>query len=194
VNQLILRKGRIPALLCAGLLASGMAFAEQPRWSDGGHENKGKNGYASQTNKKNSDKRDNYDSRGRNDSGRRFGGSDGGNRNFSERDRSYRTRYLDDRRRNEIHDYYARRIRDGHCPPGLRKKQNGCQPPGHARRWQVGQRLPRDVIFYNVEPQVLTYLGPPPPRHRYVRVASDILLITIGTGMVIDAIDDLDRY
>jgi Ni/Co efflux regulator RcnB len=34
-------------------------------------------------------------------------------------------------------------------------------------------------------------LGPPPPRHRYVRVAADILLIAIGTGLVIDSIEDL---
>jgi Ni/Co efflux regulator RcnB len=66
--------------------------------------------------------------------------------------------------------------------------------PGHERRWSVGQRLPRNVVFYNLEPQVLSYLGPPPPRQRYVRVASDILLIATGTGMVLDAIDDLDRY
>jgi Ni/Co efflux regulator RcnB len=66
-------------------------------------------------------------------------------------------------------------------------------PPGHARQWVIGQRLPSDVIFYNLQPQILTYLAPPPPRHRYVRVASDILLIAIGTGMVLDAIDDLGR-
>jgi hypothetical protein len=27
------------------------------------------------------------------------------------------------------------------CPPGLKKKNNGCQPPGQARkRWNTGQR------------------------------------------------------
>jgi Ni/Co efflux regulator RcnB len=34
-------------------------------------------------------------------------------------------------------------------------------------------------------------IGPPPAGHRYVRVAGDILLIAIGTGMVVDAIQDL---
>jgi hypothetical protein len=29
--------------------------------------------------------------------------------------------------------------------------------------------------------------------YRYVRVASDILLIAVGTGMVVDAIEDLGR-
>jgi Ni/Co efflux regulator RcnB len=36
-------------------------------------------------------------------------------------------------------------------------------------------------------------LGAPPAGHRYVRVATDILLIAVGTGMVVDAIEDLDR-
>jgi Ni/Co efflux regulator RcnB len=33
----------------------------------------------------------------------------------------------------------------------------------------------------------------PPSGYRYVRVASDILLIAAGTGMVVDAIQDLGR-
>jgi len=37
-------------------------------------------------------------------------------------------------------------------------------------------------------------LGPPPSRHRYVRVANDILLLTVGTGMVVDAIENLGNY
>jgi Ni/Co efflux regulator RcnB len=32
---------------------------------------------------------------------------------------------------------------------------------------------------------------PPPAGYRYVRVAADILLIAIGTGMAIDAIQDV---
>ena len=34
-------------------------------------------------------------------------------------------------------------------------------------------------------------LGVPPAGYRYVRVASDILLISVGTSMVVDAIQDL---
>jgi len=40
---------------------------------------------------------------------------------------------------------------------------------------------------------VLVQLGPPPSGHKFVRVAGDILLIAIGSGMVIDAIQDLGR-
>jgi hypothetical protein len=27
-----------------------------------------------------------------------------------------------------------------HCPPGLAKKHNGCMPPGHAKRYDRGDR------------------------------------------------------
>jgi Ni/Co efflux regulator RcnB len=36
-------------------------------------------------------------------------------------------------------------------------------------------------------------LGVPPSGHRFVRVAADILLIAVGSGMVIDAMGDLGR-
>ena len=40
---------------------------------------------------------------------------------------------------------------------------------------------------------VVTQLGAPPAGHKYVRVASDILLLAIGTNMVVDALTDLSR-
>jgi hypothetical protein len=36
-------------------------------------------------------------------------------------------------------------------------------------------------------------IGVPPPGYRYVRVASDILLIAVGSSMVIDGMQDLIR-
>jgi len=75
----------------------------------------------------------------------------------------------------------------------LAKKNNGCMPPGQARKWTIGRPLPREVIFYEVPPTLLVQFGQPPSGYRYVRVASDILLIALGTGMVIDAIQDLGR-
>jgi len=40
---------------------------------------------------------------------------------------------------------------------------------------------------------VLIRLPMPPAGHEFVRVASDILLIAVGTSMVIDAVEDLGR-
>lgn len=93
--------------------------------------------------------------------------------------------------RRVVHDYYAKPRPGAHCPPGLAKKGNGCQPPGQAKRWAVGRPLPRDVVFYEVPRDLIVLLPPPPPRHRYVRVDSDILMIAIGTGMVLDGIQNL---
>jgi len=101
--------------------------------------------------------------------------------------------HFNDDTRRIIGDYYGKQARAGKCPPGLAKKNNGCLPPGQAKKWQVGRPLPREVIYYDVPPPLVVKIGPPPAGHRYVRVAGDILLIAIGTGMVIDAIQDLGR-
>ncbi len=92
-----------------------------------------------------------------------------------------------------VAQYYGPLIEAGKCPPGLAKKQNGCQPPGQAKKWQVGRPLPRDVIFYAVPSALLVRLPPPPQGQKYVRVAADILLIAAGTGLVLGAIEDLGR-
>ncbi|MDD5412396.1 MAG: hypothetical protein PHF31_13470 [Methylobacter sp.] len=102
-----------------------------------------------------------------------------------------RNEYFGDRHRTIVHDYYFDQFLSGNCPPGLAKKHNGCMPPGQARKWAIGRPLPRDVIYYDLPPEVIMQLGPPLPGYRYVRVANDILLITMGTGMVVDAIRDL---
>ncbi len=121
------------------------------------------------------DRRDN-DRRSKDDTGRH---SSGNNRHF------------DERQHVMVREYYAEHYRGRRCPPGLAKKHNGCMPPGHAKKWQVGRPLAREVIYYDVPQPLVVQIGRPPAGHRYVRVASDILLIAIGTGMVVDAINDL---
>jgi hypothetical protein len=98
--------------------------------------------------------------------------------------------YFREPEREAARGYYKQRY-VSKCPPGLAKKNNGCLPPGQAKKYELGQRLPRDIIYYPVPPGVLMRLPPVPAGHEYVRVATDILLITIGTHMVIDAITDL---
>ena len=99
--------------------------------------------------------------------------------------------HFDERQRSIVRDYYRSEYHSGHCPPGLAKKNNGCMPPGQAKKWRVGQPLPREVIFYDVPPALVVRIGIPPAGYRYVRVAADILLIAAGTAMVVDAITDL---
>ena len=47
-----------------------------------------------------------------------------------------------DRDRNTVYTYYRNDFAAGNCPPGLAKKNNGCLPPGQARKFYRGQRYP----------------------------------------------------
>lgn len=110
-----------------------------------------------------------------------------------DRDDDRGARYFGERQHVLVREYYVTEHRAGHCPPGLAKKHNGCMPPGQAKKWHKGQPLPREVVYYDLPPRLVVQLGIPPAGHKFVRVASDILLIAIGTGMVVDAIGDLGR-
>lgn len=101
--------------------------------------------------------------------------------------------YFQEQQRAAVMDYYGKQRASGHCPPGLAKKNNGCQPPGQAKQWARGKPLGGTVLQYPLPPDVLRRLGSPPAGHKFVRVANDILLIAVGTSMVIDAIEDLMR-
>lgn len=171
MHGIVLRTGCCAlAFLIAGILAAGSALADKPAWAGGGDkQEKGKKG-------KGHEKGRDIDS----DRDRDRRGSRGG-------------KHFDDQHRVFVREYYGEQFRVGKCPPGLAKKRNGCMPPGQAKKWRIGRPLPRDVIFYDLPPAVVVKLGQPPAGHRFVRVAADILLIAVGTGMVLDAIEDLGR-
>jgi len=95
--------------------------------------------------------------------------------------------------RGHIRSYYGDQFRGGHCPPGLAKKNNGCQPPGQAKKWSVGRPLPRELRYYDLPRDLRVRLRPPGDGYKYVRAGADVLLIAIGTLMVIDAVEDLSR-
>ena len=97
-----------------------------------------------------------------------------------------------DRDRTTVYDYYRGQYAAGNCPPGLAKKNNGCLPPGQAKKlWAIGQPLPGSVVFYNLPGALLGQLTPAPAGYQYVQVANDILLMAIGTRMIAAAIADL---
>lgn len=74
------------------------------------------------------------------------------------------------------------------CPPGLAKKNNGCLPPGQAKRYRVGYPLGDDVASSNLPKILLDKLSSPPKGSKYVRVDNDVLLIGTAGKMVLDAI------
>jgi Ni/Co efflux regulator RcnB len=100
--------------------------------------------------------------------------------------------FFNDDRRALIRNYYSQIRVSRKCPPGLAKKNNGCLPPGQAKKWRKGHPLPVDVVYYDLPTTLLHELGGTPDGQKIVRVGTDLLLISIGTGMVIDAFEDLD--
>lgn len=168
-------------LATVAIFAAGPAIADKPSWA--GSDKGGKNDRGNQLdNRKDDQKNDRKDDRRDDD------------RN-SRNDRDHRAeglgRHFQSQQQVVVRDYYAEHYRGGSCPPGLAKKNNGCMPPGQAKKWRIGYQLPREVIYYSVPAPLVIQIGPPPSGHRYVRVAGDILMIAIGTGMVVDAINDL---
>ena len=148
------------------VLGSGSAFADKPSWAEGKHK----------------EEKNHHDRKVRGDErydGDRYTGSMA----FSFGS--------DDRR--IVNEYYGVQARKGNCPPGLAKKDNGCQPPGQAKKWQRGQPLAKDIKYYELPKELRARLPAPPPNHRYVMVSGDILMIAAGTSMVVDAIEDILR-
>ena len=82
--------------------------------------------------------------------------------------------HFGDQHRRIIAEYYGGQSHPGKkCPPGLAKKNNGCMPPGQAKKWGMGRTLPGDLRYYDLPLDLLMRLPPPPAGHRYVRVAAD---------------------
>jgi Ni/Co efflux regulator RcnB len=154
----------VAALTLGAMLVVAPVAADPPPWAGGG---KGKHGK---------------------EHGQQARDSDDRHEHHKEHDR-----HFSDHDRIVVREYYRVELSGGKCPPGLAKKNNGCLPPGQAKKWHVGQRVPADVVYYELPPAVIVQLPPPSPGYRYVRVASDILLIAVGTSMVVDAIQDLGR-
>ena len=156
-------------LLTAAVLAAGLTLAGGPAWADDDrNERKEHHGHTDRD-------------RGRDSARAQSGVTVNVNVQIGERERVV------------IHEYYVEEIRGGRCPPGLAKKHNGCLPPGQAKKWAKGRPLPREVIFHELPPALVIKIGAPPPGYRYVRVANDILMIALGSGMVVDALADLGR-
>lgn len=97
-----------------------------------------------------------------------------------------------DHDRDEARAYFSQKYGRGNCPPGLAKKNNGCLPPGQAKkRYQVGQPLPRGVVYVEAPPDLVVRLSPAPSGYKYVVVDGDLVKLALGTLLVVDAIDGL---
>lgn len=157
----------LTAIGIALALVAGGALADKPSWAGDGKHKKGMDRHE----EKDSGDQDRGGDRQGDSAAFKFGSDD----------------------RRIVSEYYGTQVRKGKCPPGLAKKNNGCQPPGQAKKWQQGQPLAKDIKYYELPKELRVRLPAPPPNHRYVQVAGDILVIATGTSMVIDAIEDILR-
>lgn len=186
MNTLRTRALMLGLTLTVGLAPLGAAWAEKPDWAGGGgrHEERDRD-----------HRRDERHGRDDRRDDRRERGPEGGlviapataPVSISV------GAYFGAPQRQAVRTYYAPQIESGRCPPGLAKKHNGCLPPGQERKWRMGERMPAGIVSYPVPVELRAQLGVPPAGYNYVRVGADILMIAVGTGMVVDAIQDLAR-
>ena len=102
------------------------------------------------------------------------------------------TLHFGDRDRDVVRKYFVETHGRGNCPPGLAKKNNGCLPPGQAKkRYTVGRALPSSVIVRDLPRDIAVRLGTAPRGYRYGIVDGDIVKLAVGTGIVVDAINGL---
>jgi hypothetical protein len=81
---------------------------------------------------------------------------------------------------NYLRSHYSR-----NCPPGLAKKNNGCLPPGQAKKYGVGQRF---YGSYDRLPRDLAGMLNPPPGTFYAMVDKDVVLMSEATKKIVDAV------
>jgi Ni/Co efflux regulator RcnB len=108
-----------------------------------------------------------------------------------------RDRVVQVERHHDRHDRDERVVivdprHDRSCPPGLAKKNNGCLPPGQAKKMDrviVGEALPAGAIF-TVPQRIRSTLPPPPVGYRYAVVNNQVVLVSSG-NIVVDVIRSL---
>ena len=179
----------IASLISATLIFIGQVHADKPEWA--GKKDKSYD----QSDDRNDDQRE--DGKYKKDKQKKKSKSEKYERYEDDRGAYRETRasasqYFTDQHRAVVQDYYVNHYHGKRCPPGLAKKNNGCMPPGQAKKWSVGRPIPPDVVYYAVPQPVVVLLGPAPRGQRYVQINSDLLLIALGTGLVVDAMIDFN--
>ena len=76
------------------------------------------------------------------------------------------------------------------CPPGLAKKQNGCLPPGQAKKMHrdamIGHHVPPDAV-YAVPRDLRAQLPRQPAGYRYA-IVNDQVVVVSSRNIVVDII------
>jgi hypothetical protein len=92
---------------------------------------------------------------------------------------------LGDYERRIVVDYYGGKD----CPPGLAKKNNGCLPPGIAKkRYEIGRPLGPDVYVREAPYDLVGRLPYLNDGYGYRIVDGDLAVVELATMVVLDAI------
>jgi hypothetical protein len=95
-----------------------------------------------------------------------------------------------DTQREAARSYFVTQHGRGNCPPGLAKKNNGCLPPGQAKkRYVVGHSLPHGIVVRDLPKELSLSIGPAPAGYRYGILDGDLVKLAVGTMLVVDAIE-----
>ena len=96
--------------------------------------------------------------------------------------------------REAVRQYFVQQHGRGNCPPGLAKKHNGCLPPGQAKkRYVVGRPLTPGIVVMDLPPELSVRVGAAPAGYRYAILDGDLVKLSVGTMLVVDAIEGLVR-
>jgi hypothetical protein len=99
------------------------------------------------------------------------------------------------RDRDAAFAYYRDEMAAGRCPPPLVRQDKACAapPPVQARAWKLDQPLPDSVKAEAPPPGLIAKLSPSYAGHQYLRVGTDILIVSLGTRTVAALVVDLSR-
>ena len=74
----------------------------------------------------------------------------------------------------------------------LAKKNNGCLPPGQAKkRYAVGHPLASGIVVGELPSELSVRIGPAPAGYRYGILDGDLVKLAVGTMLVADVIAGL---
>ena len=77
------------------------------------------------------------------------------------------------------------------CPPGLAAKNNGCLPPGIAKRYTIGEVLPEGIPYELITNLAYYGLDMPDGNWLYYLVDGDVLRIADDVFTVLEAFEIL---
>ncbi len=83
-----------------------------------------------------------------------------------------------DTQREAARSYFVKEHGRGNCPPGLAKKNNGCLPPGQAKkRYVIGHPLPHGIVVAELPVELSVRIGPAPAGYRYGILDGDLVRV-----------------